>query len=201
MPAHHIVRGARDRHVEYASRVIHMSACRVMCGRIEWPYRVGMVRNAALPKSLVDALVALAFLAVGWLSTAAPTISDPFYRYTPRDWLLRAAVDLGDGAVRVASSLADGSLPHQHGGHNGAVAARLQRGCAAARPHIRRLLCGGGPPRSGAGAVLCGGAWQLCAAVVGRRRAVRRSRCAHLGSCRRDHGGARPSRPTSGRPC
>jgi signal transduction histidine kinase len=64
-----------------------MSVCRVMCGRIEWPYRVGMVGNAALPKSLVDALVALAFLAVGWLSTAAPMISDPFYRYTHRDWL------------------------------------------------------------------------------------------------------------------
>jgi signal transduction histidine kinase len=58
-----------------------------MCGGIEWPYRVGMVRNAAFPKRIVDALVALAFLGVGWLSTAAPTISDPFYRYTPRDWL------------------------------------------------------------------------------------------------------------------
>ena len=58
-----------------------------MCGGIEWPYRVGMVRSAAFPKRIVDALVALAFLAVGWLSTAAPTISDPFYRYTPRDWL------------------------------------------------------------------------------------------------------------------
>jgi signal transduction histidine kinase len=58
-----------------------------MCGGIEWPYRVGMVRNAAFPKRIVDALVALAFLAVGWLSTAAPTISDPFYRYSPRDWL------------------------------------------------------------------------------------------------------------------
>jgi signal transduction histidine kinase len=87
MPADHIARGARDRQPEYASRVIHMSACRVMCGRIEWSYRVGMVRNAAFPKRIADALVALAFLAVGWLSTAAPTISDPFYRYTPRDWL------------------------------------------------------------------------------------------------------------------
>ena len=46
-----------------------------------------MVRDAALPKRIVDALVALAFLAVGWFSTGAPTISDPFYRYTPRDWL------------------------------------------------------------------------------------------------------------------
>jgi signal transduction histidine kinase len=58
-----------------------------MCGDIEWPYRVRMVKNAALPKRIIDALVALAFLAVGWLSTAAPTISDPFFRYTPRDWL------------------------------------------------------------------------------------------------------------------
>jgi signal transduction histidine kinase len=58
-----------------------------MCGGIEWPYRVGMVGNAAVPKRIVDALVALAFLAVGWLSTAAPTISDPFFRYTPRDWI------------------------------------------------------------------------------------------------------------------
>jgi hypothetical protein len=38
-------------------------------------------------KRIVDRLVALAFLAVGWLSTGAPTVSDPFYRYTPRDWL------------------------------------------------------------------------------------------------------------------
>ena len=46
-----------------------------------------MVKNAALSKRIVDVLVALAFLAVGWLTTGAPTISDPFYRYTPRDWL------------------------------------------------------------------------------------------------------------------
>jgi signal transduction histidine kinase len=51
------------------------------------PYGVGMVTNAALSRRIVDALVALAFLAVSWLTTAAPTISDPFYRYTPRDWL------------------------------------------------------------------------------------------------------------------
>jgi signal transduction histidine kinase len=36
---------------------------------------------------MVDALVALAFLAIGWFSSGAPTISNPFYRYTPRDWL------------------------------------------------------------------------------------------------------------------
>jgi signal transduction histidine kinase len=46
-----------------------------------------MVKSVAVPKRIVDALVAAAFLAVGWFSTAAPTISDPFYRYTPRDWL------------------------------------------------------------------------------------------------------------------
>ena len=46
-----------------------------------------MFKSPSVPKRIVDALVALAFLAVGWLSTAAPTISDPFYRYTPRDWL------------------------------------------------------------------------------------------------------------------
>jgi signal transduction histidine kinase len=46
-----------------------------------------MVKNVALPRRIVDALVAAAFLAVGWFSTGAPTISDPFFRYTPRDWL------------------------------------------------------------------------------------------------------------------
>ena len=46
-----------------------------------------MVNTPALPKRIVDALVALAFLVVGWISTSAKTISDPFYRYTPRDWL------------------------------------------------------------------------------------------------------------------
>jgi signal transduction histidine kinase len=46
-----------------------------------------MVKNPALSRRIVDALVALGFVAVGWLTTAAPTISDPFYRYTPRDWL------------------------------------------------------------------------------------------------------------------
>jgi signal transduction histidine kinase len=55
--------------------------------RHSWPYRVRMVKNAAWSRRIVDALVALAFVAVGWLTTAAPTISDPFYRYTPRDWL------------------------------------------------------------------------------------------------------------------
>jgi signal transduction histidine kinase len=58
-----------------------------MCSDIDRPYRVPMVKNPALPKPIIDALVALAFLTVGWFSTAAPTISDPFFRYTPRDWL------------------------------------------------------------------------------------------------------------------
>src|SRR5215203_1159993 len=53
----------------------------------EWSFQVRTVKNEAMSKRIVDRLVALAFLAVGWLSTGAPTISDPFYRYTPRDWL------------------------------------------------------------------------------------------------------------------
>jgi signal transduction histidine kinase len=46
-----------------------------------------MVVNPAVWRRIIDALVALVFLAVGWLSSGAPTMSDPFYRYTPRDWL------------------------------------------------------------------------------------------------------------------
>jgi signal transduction histidine kinase len=84
-PAHRPLGSRSPRRVRLT--VIPMSACRVMCDGIEWPYRVGMARKVALPKRIIDALVALAFLAVGWFSTAAPTISDPFYRYTPRDWL------------------------------------------------------------------------------------------------------------------
>ena len=55
--------------------------------RCESPYGVRMVKNPVLSRRIVDALIALAFLAVGWLTTAAATTSDPFYRYTPRDWL------------------------------------------------------------------------------------------------------------------
>jgi signal transduction histidine kinase len=43
--------------------------------------------NPTLTRPVVDGLVALAFLAVGWISSGAPTTSDPYYRYTPRDWL------------------------------------------------------------------------------------------------------------------
>jgi signal transduction histidine kinase len=45
---------------------------------------------AAEPPSsrrIVDVLVALSFLAIGWISTGAPTTSDPWFRYTPRDWV------------------------------------------------------------------------------------------------------------------
>ena len=63
------------------------SACRVMCGHMVWSYGVRMLKNTALPKRIIDAFVALAFLAVGWLSSGAPTTSAPFYRYTSRDWL------------------------------------------------------------------------------------------------------------------
>ena len=48
---------------------------------------VNNVKNVALSRHVIDALVALAFLAVGWISSSAPTTSDPFYRYTPRGWL------------------------------------------------------------------------------------------------------------------
>ena len=64
-----------------------MSTCRVMCRGIEWPYGVRMVKIPAVSRRMVDALVALAFLAIGWFSSGAPTISNPFYRYAPRDWL------------------------------------------------------------------------------------------------------------------
>jgi phosphoglycerol transferase MdoB-like AlkP superfamily enzyme len=43
--------------------------------------------RAMLSKRIVDALVAVGFLAVGWLSSGDPTTSDPFYRYTPRNWV------------------------------------------------------------------------------------------------------------------
>jgi signal transduction histidine kinase len=39
-------------------------------------------------RRIVDGLVALGFLAIGWISSGAPTTNDPYYyRYTPRDWL------------------------------------------------------------------------------------------------------------------
>jgi signal transduction histidine kinase len=38
-------------------------------------------------RRVLDGLVAVAFLAIGWISSGAPATSDPSYRYTPRDWL------------------------------------------------------------------------------------------------------------------
>ena len=40
-----------------------------------------------MTRHIVDGLVALAFLTIGWISSGAPTTNDPYYRYTPRDWL------------------------------------------------------------------------------------------------------------------
>ena len=46
-----------------------------------------MAKNATLTRLVVDGLVALAFLVIGWISSGASTTNDPYYRYTPRDWL------------------------------------------------------------------------------------------------------------------
>ena len=47
-----------------------------------------MADRATLSKRLVDALVAVVFLAVGWLSSGDLTTTEPFfYSYTPRNWL------------------------------------------------------------------------------------------------------------------
>ena len=46
-----------------------------------------MAENATRTRRVIDGLVALAFLAVGWITSSAPTTSDPDYTYTPRRWL------------------------------------------------------------------------------------------------------------------
>ena len=47
-----------------------------------------MAKDPTRDRRIVDGLVALGFLAIGWISSAAPTTNDPYYyRYTPRDWL------------------------------------------------------------------------------------------------------------------
>ena len=46
-----------------------------------------MAENATRTRRVVDGLVTLAFLAIGWISSGAPTTSDPLYVYTRRDWL------------------------------------------------------------------------------------------------------------------
>lgn len=52
------------------------------------PYRGGVARNPTLTRHLVDGLVAVAFLAIGWITSVAPTTNDPYYyQYAPRDWL------------------------------------------------------------------------------------------------------------------
>ena len=44
-----------------------------------------MAAEPASSRRVVDVLVALSFVAIGWVSTGAPTTSDPWFRYTPRD--------------------------------------------------------------------------------------------------------------------
>jgi signal transduction histidine kinase len=46
-----------------------------------------VVKYPTWDRRVVDGLVALAFLAIGGISTGATTTSDPSYTYTPRDWL------------------------------------------------------------------------------------------------------------------
>jgi signal transduction histidine kinase len=46
-----------------------------------------VAEKARVASRVLDGLVAVAFLAIGWISSGAPTTSDPSYRYTPRDWL------------------------------------------------------------------------------------------------------------------
>ena len=46
-----------------------------------------VARYPTWDRRIVDGLVALGFLAIGWISSGATTTSDPSYRYTPRDWV------------------------------------------------------------------------------------------------------------------
>ena len=43
--------------------------------------------NPTLTRRIIDGLVAVAFLAIGWISSGALTVRDPSYTYTPRGWL------------------------------------------------------------------------------------------------------------------
>jgi signal transduction histidine kinase len=45
------------------------------------------VANPTLTRRVIDGLVAVAFLAIGWISSGALTVRDPSYTYTPRGWL------------------------------------------------------------------------------------------------------------------
>jgi signal transduction histidine kinase len=55
--------------------------------RVAEPYIVGVAANPTVSQRIADAVVALGFLGVGWISTAAPAQTDPDFRYTPRDWM------------------------------------------------------------------------------------------------------------------
>jgi signal transduction histidine kinase len=50
--------------------------------------------NPTLTRRVVDGLVALAFLAIGWITSSAPSTSDPDYTYTPRGWLFALLLTL-----------------------------------------------------------------------------------------------------------
>jgi signal transduction histidine kinase len=58
-----------------------------MRGGLECPYRDRVAAKPVSSQRIVDALVALAFLAIGWISSGAPTQTDPEFRFTPRDWV------------------------------------------------------------------------------------------------------------------
>jgi signal transduction histidine kinase len=65
-----------------------VSARRGMCSGLRCPYGVAVADRATLSKRIVDALVAVVFLAVGWLSSGDLTTTEPFfYSYTPRNLL------------------------------------------------------------------------------------------------------------------
>ena len=69
---------------------MHLRADACRTGR---PYRVHMANDAAV-KRIVDVLIAVGFLAVGWLTSGGATTSDPFFRYAPRDWLFALLLGL-----------------------------------------------------------------------------------------------------------
>jgi signal transduction histidine kinase len=46
-----------------------------------------VAKYPAWDRRIVDSLAALGFLAIAWISSGATSTGDPFYVYTPRDWL------------------------------------------------------------------------------------------------------------------